>query len=151
MLPKVEITSRPRQKYIRNNLSTHAIFYLEQSNCKCLNVFVVSTGYFGNLYWAVGSYIIVSTRDLCEFFTQYCLVFLTNMDLVSAELFLYFSHILLNFWISREWLHVVFAFEKQINMSFVKSAFFFSDRLYIKSRNYDVPKIVIPLSQSTGE
>ena len=62
------------------------------------------------------------------------------MDLVSAELFLYYSHILLNFWISREWLHVVFAFEKQINISFVNSAFYFLTDFILKAQIMMCPK-----------
>ena len=48
---------------------------------------------------------------------------MTSSNLVGAKFFLYFSHILLNFWMSRGLFHFAFAIEKQNNMSFVKSVF----------------------------
>ena len=48
-----EVISHSRQKYIRNNLRNHAIFYLEHFNCKRVNVFKLNRGNFRNLFWAV--------------------------------------------------------------------------------------------------
>ena len=96
---------------IRNVLRLHVIFYLEHSNWKCL---YDNTWYFRNSFWSVSSCFIISTRDVFVNF-EIC------VDLLGAELFLYFSHILLNFWMTI----YVFAFRKLNNMSPVKPAFYF--------------------------
>lgn len=63
------------------------------------------------------------SRYFCALLMQCCLFFVNIMsvNLVADELFLYFSHILLNFWMTI----YVFAFRKLNNMSPVKPAFYF--------------------------
>ena len=48
-----------------------------------------------------------------------------SVDFAGAKL-LNFSHVLFNFWITKELFYVAFLFEKQNNMPFVKSVFSFS-------------------------
>ena len=97
LLMNVEIIFCLRQKYIINNLRAHAILNLKYFNFKCLI--------------AVGSCYVISKwmRCSCAICTQCCLAFvnLMRVDLVGAELFQYFTQILLNFWITREWFIVV--------------------------------------------
>ena len=83
------------------------------------------------------------SRYFCALLMQCCLFFVNIMsvNLVADELFLYFSHILLNCWMTREWFYVVFVFEKQNNMSFVKSVFFLF-LFNLAAKNVNSPKVL---------
>ena len=59
--------------------------------------------------------VLLFPQEMFLWILRYC------VDLLGAELFLYFSHILLNFWMTI----YVFAFRKLNNMSPVKPAFYF--------------------------
>ena len=106
--------------------------------------------YFRNIFWVTVADILFPKKILvCAVFTQCFHVFLgmTDADLIGGELFLCFSHILVNFLVGRRMiLCCFFAFKKQNNMSFVKHVLS-SDRVYIGHPNHYVSKTTwsIPL------
>ena len=65
---------------------------------------------------------------------------ITSLDLIAAKRFLYFSHILLNFWMVR-W-HFFLAFKKPNNMSFKDSAFYFLADIILGARMMMCPKLI---------
>lgn len=93
-------------------------------------------------------------RYFCVHFTECCLVFLniTSVNLAGAELFIYFNYILTIFysifgWQENDFTLLVHSKNKQHFIC--KICLLLSGRLYIKPPNYDMPKIAIPLSQSS--
>ena len=93
--------SRPKQKYIKNNLLPYAI-----------QKFILLLCYFQKRY----------------FFALFLQTWRAWFG--WCRTFPYSNHILLKFWMTREWFHVVFAFSKQNNMSFVKPFFIFWQTLF---------------------
>lgn len=97
----------------------------------------IMTGYFRNLFW-------VAEAVILFFYECHVSVNMASMDLVGAELFLYFK-MLLNFVF-----YVVFAFEKQNNAPSLKYVFhFLTDFILsvkiINDQNWYIT-VIIPLA-----
>ena len=68
--------------------------------------------YFRNLFWVAAAFISFPLETFCALFTWYCRasVNMTSMDLVGAELLLYFRNILFHFWMATGWFFFFFFF-----------------------------------------
>ena len=105
-----------------------------------VDLFWRNQGVFQSFILGNGSFYDISTCDIFALFCTNCHVSVNtrSVDLVDASFFLYFRHILLNFWIVKD----NFAFEKQINMSVVKSVFYFLTDFILGPQIMICPKLV---------
>ena len=118
-----------RQKYIRNDLRTHAAIYIETLNCKCLIVFMLNRGggVFPKFILRVGSCYIIFTTDIFVNLLQNVVLFLKTWQ--AWIWMLNFFYILAIFYSIFGWQEDDFMLflhsKKKEKKSFVKSIFDF--------------------------
>lgn len=133
------------QEKIYQKQSYDKCYILKLSNASAWMFLCWIGGYFESLFWAAaaGYTRYFQNRYFFELFTKFCFVFVntTRVDW-NVEILLYFSHILFNFWMKREWFYVVFVVFKNEKKSVVKSVFYFLRDFILRSQSMMHLKLV---------